>query len=374
MARELPNIERAPDMSSPDGIAAWQSWWQHANDVAKAETSRLLRGLMPDEIARRQWFEEAIIRHQLTEPRSYQCARGHFVKQELGSRPSVCAKCGDRVIESCECGASLLLTYTYKPPYNKVNPSSHVAPREVCFNCSRLYPWVRHYLYRPTGEDLNLYEEQLLPFCDGFPQRTSADAERQQLIGDTPRVPVNLVHRLFGFRVDIRDPRHPQHALWQQVEMNYQVAVAQFKADLMKRRRELTVAQLKAAQKTSFWRQLSGTEFEEHLAVLLTEAGFTVKHVGGKGDEGADLILASERSKIVVQCKAFSKPVGPGPVRDLYGALMHHHANEAWLVSLEGFSDAAVSFAGGKAIRLLPISALLGSSGKQFLKLRRREC
>jgi hypothetical protein len=58
----------------------------------------------------------------------------------------------------------------------------------------------------------------------------------------------------------------------------------------------------------------------------------------------------------------------------LYGALMHHQANEAWLVSLEGFSDAAVSFAAGKAIRLLPITAFLGAAGKQFLKLRKREC
>ena len=53
---------------------------------------------------------------------------------------------------------------------------------------------------------------------------------------------------------------------------------------------------------------------------------------------------------------------------------MHHQANEAWLVSLEGFSDASVSFAAGKAIRLLPITAFLGAAGKQFLKLRISEC
>ncbi len=170
------------------------------------------------------------------------------------------------------------------------------------------------------------------------------------------------------------DVRHPEHNRWQQIDTNYLALVAQFKAEVLRHRRQLTSAQLKAAQNSSFWKRLSGIEFEENLAALLTEAGFRVKHVGGKGDEGADLIITGERVKIVVQCKAFSKPVGPGPVRDLYGALMHHEANEAWLVSLEGFSDAAVSFAGGKAIRLLPISAFLGAAGKQFLKSRKRDC
>lgn len=328
---------------------------------------------MPDEVARRQVSEEAIIRHQLTEPRSFQCARGHFVKQEQGSRPLVCAKCGDRVLDSCECGASLLLTYSYKPPYKKVNPSGHVAPREVCFNCWRLYPWAHYYLYRATQEDLNAYEEQLLPFCSGFPERARAEAERQRLVSSVPRAPVTWIDRLFGFRVDIRDPRHPEHARWQQVDISYEALVARFRSDILRHRRELTAALLEAAQKRAFWKQLSGVEFEKHLATLLTEAGFRVKHVGGKGDEGADLIITGDRHKIVVQCKAFSKPVGPGPVRDLYGALMHHQANEAWLVSIEGFSDAAVSFAGGKAIRLLPISAFLGTAGKQFLRFRKHE-
>jgi hypothetical protein len=374
MVRELPKLPPAPDMNSLDGMAAWQAWWQSVNDVAKTEASKLLSGLQPLEAARRQWFEEAIIRHKLTEPRSYQCARGHFVKHEFGSSPSICEKCGDRTVECCECGASVLLTYTYKPPYLKVNPSSHIAPREVCFGCSRLYPWAHYYLFRPTEEDLTPYEELLLPSCDGFPERALLEAERQRLMISVPHAPVNFVHRLFGFRVDVSDPRHSEHARWQQIDSKYQTRVGEFRCEVLRRRRELTAAQLKAAQRSSFWKQLSGTEFEKHLAALLTDTGFTVKHVGGKGDEGADLIITGERVKIVVQCKAFSKPVGPGPVRDLYGALMHHQANEAWLVSLEGFSDAAVSFAAGKAIRLLPITAFLGAAGKQFLKLRKREC
>lgn len=51
-------------------------------------------------------------------------------------------------------------------------------------------------------------------------------------------------------------------------------------------------------------------------------------------------------SKIVVQCKAYKNFVSPGAVCDLYGALLHHGANEAWLVTTSGFRQE------GKSIRL----------------------
>jgi integrase len=61
-------------------------------------------------------------------------------------------------------------------------------------------------LYRPTDEDLNVYEEQLLPLCSGFPEKERAEAQRQRLLSDIRPAPVNFVHRLFGFRVDVREP------------------------------------------------------------------------------------------------------------------------------------------------------------------------
>ena len=122
--------------------------------------------------------------------------------------------------------------------------------------------------------------------------------------------------------------RDPEHARWQQIDSNYQTLVTQFRSEVLRHQRELTAARLKAAQKSSFWKQLPGTEFEENLAALLTGAGFMVKHVGGKGDEGADLIITGQRIKIVAQCKAFSKPVG-GP-RAIYRgrALLHLAASQ----------------------------------------------
>jgi hypothetical protein len=43
-------------------------------------------------------------------------------------------------------------------------------------------------------------------------------------------------------------------------------------------------------------------------------------------------------------------------VRELYSALIHRHASEAWPVATTGFSEGARSFARNKSIGLLAIS------------------
>ncbi len=382
MNRDLPIRPLFPSVDSSEGFKAQyaayrtasSAWLQRLDDLTESAVAKRLAGITPDEALRRRPFETSIIRHKLGEPLSYQCIRGHFVKIAQGPCPKVCGKCGDAAIEACECGASLLLTYTYDPPYKKVNPFSHVAPREVCFGCLRLYPWTYAYLNRPTEDGLNEYEELLLPFCACFPEKIHFDRMRAQCRLEIPPVPVTMLHRFFGYKVDVADPRHPQHFEWLRIESSYQSLANACKEGVLRGRRSLFEKRLRAAKQHTFWRNLTGREFEEHLTELLGRAGFTVIHVGGKGDEGADLIIKGQRTKIVVQCKAFSKPVGPGPVRDLFGALMHHGADEAWLVSLEGFSDAAISFSGGKPIRLLPVSALLGSAGRKFLTATLKQC
>ena len=70
-------------------------------------------------------------------------------------------------------------------------------------------------------------------------------------------------------------------------------------------------------------------------------------------------MLYKNGSRIVVQCKAHAGKIGPGAVRDLYGALKHSGAPQAWLVSLDGFSNAARDFALDKPIQLRTIGEIL---------------
>ena len=113
--------------------------------------------------------------------------------------------------------------------------------------------------------------------------------------------------------------------------------------------------------KVEWWCSLDGRAFEQELVKVLQARGHEAWRTGGPGDAGVDLELRQGERRIVVQCKAVSGVVGPGAVRDLYGALLHHNADEAWLVTTRGFSGGATEFAQGKPIRLLTIADLIGT-------------
>ncbi len=107
------------------------------------------------------------------------------------------------------------------------------------------------------------------------------------------------------------------------------------------------------------WKKLDGWAFEKKLSELLSEQGWHVKVTKGSGDEGVDIVLKASGKTIIVQCKAHASLIHPGPVRELYGTLMHQRANEAWLVTTSGFSVGARTFAEGKSIRLLTMKDIL---------------
>lgn len=108
-----------------------------------------------------------------------------------------------------------------------------------------------------------------------------------------------------------------------------------------------------------WWRTLGPRQFELELAALLRRRGCNVQWTGRPGDGGVDLRVTDQRGVIIIQCKAHKKPIGPGAVRDLFGALHHNGCREAWMVSLAGFTDAAREFARDKPVRLLTIAELL---------------
>ncbi|WP_084958899.1 restriction endonuclease [Thermoactinospora rubra] len=69
--------------------------------------------------------------------------------------------------------------------------------------------------------------------------------------------------------------------------------------------------------------RLDPRRFEELTAELLRRDGFRgVRVVGGRGDGGVDVVgVAPGGRPYAIQCKYYTRPVGPGEVRDLVGAL-----------------------------------------------------
>lgn len=154
-----------------------------------------------------------------------------------------------------------------------------------------------------------------------------------------------LSHGITAGLVKILEWSHPK---WPQLR-NYRRAL---------RACEKALADWTRAQ-ASYWQGLSGRSFEIARGNLYQALGYTVFRTGGSTDKGIDLVLREQSAKIIVQCKAHRKPIGPGPVRELYGTLLDKGAQKAILASTGGFSSGARKFAQGKPIELLDLRGIV---------------
>jgi hypothetical protein len=107
------------------------------------------------------------------------------------------------------------------------------------------------------------------------------------------------------------------------------------------------------------WRRLSGRGFERELARLFRALGWETKLTPVSGDLGIDIEAKIDGARVIVQCKAHSKPVSPGVARELYGTLAACKASSAILASVSGFGRGVHEFVHGKRIKLIDLSWIL---------------
>ncbi len=144
-----------------------------------------------------------------------------------------------------------------------------------------------------------------------------------------------------------------QERLWSEM---VEQAAAQREAERQHREAKKTrQAALRAEQRKreQYWESLGGIEFEQELGRLYRDRGYDVRMTPTSGDQGIDLILRKNGKTTVVQCKAQKRPASPNVIRDLYGSMLHHKADNAILACTGGFSGNVVKFARGKPIRLI---------------------
>lgn len=76
-----------------------------------------------------------------------------------------------------------------------------------------------------------------------------------------------------------------------------------------------------------FKRWKSGTEYENWVADLLTELQFKANRVG-KNDCGVDIIAEANwegrKHRFYIQCKHYNKPVGKGPIQEIFVGTAFH--------------------------------------------------
>jgi restriction system protein len=117
-----------------------------------------------------------------------------------------------------------------------------------------------------------------------------------------------------------------------------------------KLRRQARRADLKLAQLSS----LTPEGFEEFVAEVFEAMGYEVEHVGGSGDEGADLLVRRRGLVGVVQCKYFSKGViGSPALQKFLGTVHHTGSHKGFFVTTRTFTLAAEKFVAEHPIELI---------------------
>ena len=101
-----------------------------------------------------------------------------------------------------------------------------------------------------------------------------------------------------------------------------------------------------------------GRAFEELVCARFIDAGFSAEHIGGSGDQGADIILRKSSLSYVVQCKDYDGPVGNAAVQQAIAAKIYHKTDYAVVCSAAGFARSAYYLASSTAVVLLQPNAI----------------
>ncbi len=107
-------------------------------------------------------------------------------------------------------------------------------------------------------------------------------------------------------------------------------------------------------------RRLSPADFESLVASSLRRRGFQVEHVGGKGDEGLDVVARRGKDLVAVQCKRYNGTrVTPAAVREFLGALVPLNGARGVFITTSTFSSAARDYARAQKVELVDEETLL---------------
>jgi hypothetical protein len=148
-------------------------------------------------------------------------------------------------------------------------------------------------------------------------------------------------------------------AIWKFVQLEEEERKRQAALEAEEKRRQAELQEEELRRKKDFWLELDGYQFERELARLFRKCGYKATETPGSGDSGVDIRLEKDGVKAVVQCKAHKRPIGPGPVRELYGVMTHEGVTKGIIACLGGFTQGAVDFAKGKSVELLGIEDVL---------------
>lgn len=102
-----------------------------------------------------------------------------------------------------------------------------------------------------------------------------------------------------------------------------------------------------------FQHSMSGHEYEQYVADMIQDLGWSAKVTSGSGDHGADIIAEHDGSRVAIQCKFYRTPVGNKSVQEAFSAMSFYDCDHACVVTNSSFTPAARKAAGKLGVALL---------------------
>ncbi|MGZ3307276.1 MAG: restriction endonuclease [Xanthobacteraceae bacterium] len=97
---------------------------------------------------------------------------------------------------------------------------------------------------------------------------------------------------------------------------------------------------------------LSPLAYEEYCALLLSDAGWQT-HTTPLQDQGVDVIAMLRGTKVAIQCKLYTHPVGNRAVQEVVAGRLHYGAHLAVVVSTATYTASACALAASTRVLLL---------------------
>lgn len=98
---------------------------------------------------------------------------------------------------------------------------------------------------------------------------------------------------------------------------------------------------------------MTGTEFEEFIAEILSDLGYTSKLTRKSGDFGVDLIVHKNGESFIVQTKRYSQKVSVSAIQEITAAQNFYGIYNACVITNNYFTGPATKLANANNIRLI---------------------
>ncbi|MCG8605291.1 restriction endonuclease [bacterium] len=116
------------------------------------------------------------------------------------------------------------------------------------------------------------------------------------------------------------------------------------------------------ASKNKYKVSLTPFEYEHFCAKELQKAGWETTVTPGSGDQGAEIVAKKNDTRMIVQCKKHSRPIGNRAVQEAIAAREYFDANIAVVATNSTFTTAAKQLATKSGVVLTHHDDLSGVS------------